>query len=173
MDDASLVRMAIMGREQAVVELYRKYVGPIYKFFYWQTNRSRELAEDLTSQTFLEMVRSIKNFEGKSSFSGYLYGIAKKELMDHIRRKYKEPFLPLFESLSINEEIFDEDKLKEKIELIEKLFDKLSPRERTALEMRYLEGASSAEIADKLGTSVSNAKVIVHRTIKKLAKQKL
>jgi RNA polymerase sigma-70 factor, ECF subfamily len=170
MDDESLVRMLEHGHEQAVVDLYRKYLNPIYRFFYYQTNQTKEVAEDLTSQTFLEFIRSVKKYEGRGSIKAYLYGIAKMELMDYIKNKYKEPTLPLFESLSIHEEILDEEEMNKKLEQIELLIAKLSDREQTAVRMRYLQGATSEEVATKLNLSVSNVKVIVHRAIRKLSR---
>jgi len=105
-----LVEMAQAGDEGAVAALYELYFDPIYRFFYWQTNSNTEIAQDLTHDTFIEMIQSLRNFRFKSSFKNWLYMIAKHVLAKWLRSKYDLPTTQLFDNLSQPEESIDPEK---------------------------------------------------------------
>jgi RNA polymerase sigma-70 factor (ECF subfamily) len=88
--DRELVRRAQAGDRQALVTLYRRYVHELYGYAYNQLG-SVEDAEDLTSETFLRLVRAIDGYDGRSSFRTWIYVILRNQIRDHWRRNGRRP----------------------------------------------------------------------------------
>ena len=167
MTDEQLVRLAGDGVQDAVAELYEKYVDAIYRFCYWQTNQSAD-AEDLTSDIMLDMAKGLKNFAGKSSFKNWLYAIAKNHLAHWLRRKYELPLIPLDETIENSSRWIDPEEQEGSRRRLASLFKKLSLREQKLLTLRYLRGYTVAETAKSLKLSTGNVKVLTHRALTKL-----
>jgi|SRR5579859_1017185 len=173
--DEQLVRMAKDGRAAAIEALYRKYFEPMYRFCYWQTNHSGD-AEDLTQNIFIEMVKSIHNFRGNSSFKNWLYILAKRQVSNWIREKYHYPKTELLEATMVvmgdDDEWLDVENMVVKERRVQQLLELLSSQEKEVMRLRYLHNFSMKDIAMRLKLSETNVKVICHRSLKKL-KEKL
>src|SRR5215471_17827083 len=80
-----LVEQAQRGNRQALEELYLLHFDRIYSYLHMSVG-NRHDAEDLTTQTFLKMLESIKRFRWQSApFSAWLFRIAHNLAMDHFR----------------------------------------------------------------------------------------
>ena len=156
-----------MTDNDLIAAMYEQYVDAIYRFCYWQTNRSED-AEDLTADIMLDMAKNIRKFRGDSSFKNWLYAIAKHHLMRWLRKKYELPLVPLLENVEHGAIWIDPAEQEVARKKVVALFKSLSPRERGVLNLRYLRGYSVKETANKLGLSESNVKVLTHRAINKL-----
>jgi RNA polymerase sigma-70 factor (ECF subfamily) len=168
MTDEKLVELAQNGIQDAVAQLYSKYVDAIYRFCYWQTNQSGD-AEDLTSDVMLDMAKGLRHFAGKSSFKNWLYAIAKNHLQHWIREhKYELPLISLDDNLKVNEDWIDPDEQEGSRQRLASLFKKLTLREQKLLTLRFLRGYTVTETASALKVSESNVKVLTHRAITKL-----
>lgn len=167
-NDQQLLELAKNGHAEAVSLLYRKYVDAVYRFCYWQTNQRAELAEDLTQDTFVEMVKSLSTWRGQGSFRNWLYTIAKRQIARWLRKQYQLPTTPLFDQLPQPEELIDPQHQQRRLNQVSQLLESLPETESQVLQLRYLNNYSVAEVAKKLELSVSNVKVIAHRALKKL-----
>ena len=67
----------------AFVTLYRRYADPVYRYC-WRRVETRELAEDLTAQTFVKALAALPNFHA-GSFRAWLFAIAHNALSDGYR----------------------------------------------------------------------------------------
>ena len=67
-------------------DIYRQYSGTVYAWLMRQCG-DEELARELTQETFYQAVRSISRFDGKSSVSTWLCGIARHVFYDALRRR--------------------------------------------------------------------------------------
>ncbi len=84
-DDDLLLQMR-SGDEDAFVELYRRRQGAIYRFALHVTG-SRTLAEDITQEVFLALIRDECGFDPeRGTLAGYLFGIARKLVLRHLDR---------------------------------------------------------------------------------------
>ena len=70
----------------------------------------------------------------------------------------------------LNQITFEKNSQKEAVELLGRALHRLSPEDRMALEMVYLDGLSGKEAAVLLGWSVANVKIRLFRARKKLRK---
>src|SRR2546423_8318662 len=81
----ALVDRAQKGDRGALEELYLIHFDRIYSYLHVSVG-NRHDAEDLTTQTFLKMLESIKRFRWQSApFSAWLFRIAHNLAMDHFR----------------------------------------------------------------------------------------
>ncbi len=83
-DDLHLLAAWRGGRERAGSELFERHAVAVYRFF---DSKVPMDAEDLMQQTFLACVESRDRFRKDSSFRGYLFGIARRVLLMHVRTK--------------------------------------------------------------------------------------
>jgi len=171
--EATLVRSAQSGDEQALIALYQKYLTPIYRYVYSKVGNQPE-TEDMTSEVFLKMVRGLQNFEGNASFKNWLYKIAKNTVADYWRRHYRNFTVSMEEIMEIKlvsqsnpaqEDI--EKELAEKEARVKKILDLLPDNYRQVLELRFLKNYPIKDIAEALNITISNTKVLQYRALKK------
>lgn len=150
--------------------LYEKYFEQIYLFLLRRAEND-SLAEDLTQQTFVKAMLAIDKFEFKGfPFSSWLYRIALNELNLHYRAAKNN------RCISINDEHLPElaEDLPEEApahwnnETLIKSLNVLSEGELALVEMKYFEKRNHQQIAEILGITVANAKVKLHRALKKM-----
>src|SRR4026208_2634257 len=80
-----LVEFAQKGDRESLEALYLLHFDRIYSYLHMSVG-NRHDAEDLTTQTFLKMLESIKRFRWQSApFSAWLFRIAHNLAMDHFR----------------------------------------------------------------------------------------
>ena len=70
---------------QDLDEMYREYYGDVYRYLRGLT-ADEQLAEDLTQETFLRAMRSVKGFRGDCAFRVWLCQIAKNLWYSHCRK---------------------------------------------------------------------------------------
>lgn len=74
------------GNDDAAETLMRRHFAAIYRFF---RHKLPDEVEEATQRTFLGCVESASRFRGDSSFRGYLFAIARKQLMLALRKKHR------------------------------------------------------------------------------------
>jgi RNA polymerase sigma-70 factor (ECF subfamily) len=85
-DDELLARLQT-GDQAVLVGLYRRWQAPVYRYV-WRMSGRRELAEDVTQESFLCLMRDASRFAAaRGSLVGYLFGIARKQLLKRGRRE--------------------------------------------------------------------------------------
>lgn len=154
--------------------LYDNNFKKLYRFFYYKL-LNKEVAQDLTSETFTTFIAGIKTPSVViKNYEKYLYGIAKIIFYEHLKRKYKEPLIiENFESLSdfedtvtTNLEDFTEDKTPEEILLSRLVL--LPEKQRIVISLRLIDKLSLKEIAQKLDKNMNYVKTTQKRAIKNL-----
>jgi RNA polymerase sigma-70 factor (ECF subfamily) len=174
--DQALVEKAKTGDYQAFEALVNRYEGKIYRLAR-RMLRNQEDAEDALQEAFLQVYRGLKGFEGRSSFSTWLFRLATNVCLMKIRHRETEPatLLPLEEYLPRHEEgepphiqhwpdkpeevLLNKESRQKMLEALERL-----PAEyRAIFILRDVEGFSNAEAGEALGISVAAVKSRLHR----------
>lgn len=168
-DEALLTRIRA-GDEAALSTLYRRYVQAIYRFVLGQV-RDHDLAEDLTSDSFARMLRGLESYRGEASFKNWLYQIARNAVRNHRRSASYRLNVPLSPTLAAEEPAAEPAATGDAEERVAAMLAPLPPRYRQVLELRFLMGCSLQETADRLTTTVANAKVLQLRALQKLVRQ--
>jgi RNA polymerase sigma-70 factor (ECF subfamily) len=169
----ALVDRAQHGERDALEELYLIHFDRIYSYLHVSVG-NRHDAEDLTTQTFLKMLESIKRFRWQSApFSAWLFRIAHNLAMDHFRanrRWQPEEEVPepdADESTSAEAGALESIGRKSMLELI----DELSPEQQQVLTLKFVFNFPNAEAATILGKTEGAVKSLQHRALVSLQKQ--
>lgn len=148
--------------------LYYQYVRKIYKFIYYKVQH-RETAEDLTSQTFMKALEKINSFSNeKSSFSTWVYTIARNNVIDYYRTKKNNFDINDVWDLWDNTDIERDTDLKYKLEKVVVYLKELKPEQREIVMFRVWGDMSYKEISEIMGKSEGSCKMIFFRTVKEL-----
>src|SRR3954464_11632144 len=168
-----LVERAQQGDREALEELYLIHFDRIYSYLHMSVG-NRHDAEDLTTQTFLKMLESIKRFRWQSApFSAWLFRIAHNLAMDHFRasrRWQPEEEVPEpepDESTSAEAGALDSIGRKSMLALI----DDLSGEQQQVLTLKFVFGFSNGEAATVLGKTEGAVKSLQHRALVTLHKK--
>jgi len=169
-NEKELVIKSKNGDSQAFGLLYDHYVRRIYNFIFYKTYQ-KETAEDLTSQTFFKALNSIASVDSQRSFSSWLYKIAQNTVIDHYRRDRHHADID--DIWDISDDSPESDFVKgldtdRDFAKVKKYLSKLPQLERDIIMMRVWEEMPYKEIAEVVGKSEVNCKVIYSRSIKKL-----
>ena len=151
-------------------ELFRTYYKDIFCYLY-SLSHDASLSEDLTSEVFLKVVKSIGTFRGEADIKTWLFSIARHEWYDYLRKKNKEIRAEVLTEFCESMELGPEAKchIQEIIDRIYQLLEQEPERARHIVLMR-LDGYSFYEIGNKIGISESSARVIDFRTKDKIRK---
>lgn len=152
---------------QPMDEIYQEYARTVYKYLLSKTH-DKDLAEELTQETFYQALRSIDRFDESCKVSTWLCAIAKNQLLAY-RRKHPpaenlEDADPAIES--VEKDILDAAK---RVELMKKLH--LCPEPyREILYLRIFGTLSFKEIGEIMGKTENWARVTFYRGKEKLKK---
>jgi len=156
--------------EKDFLKAYDNYGDAIFRYCYSQTS-DRELAKDLTQETFTKVWEYLLRGKVVEQIRPFLYRVATNLVIDH--RRKKRPQI----SLEFAMEEGSDFEAKEGRENIEMGFDgeyalkqlnKLDDKYKQALTLRYIENMSIKEIAESTGESETNISVRLHRGMEKL-----
>ena len=152
-------------------ELYRQNEKIVYYFLYKKCG-DRQLAEDLTNETFLQAYESIGRFDGSCNISVWLCQIAKHLWYKELERKKKKGTAALDENMVSDKKPLDEELCirEEKMEL----FKKVHVLDETAKEvvlLRLTGAFSFREIAELFGKNENWARVTFYRAKQKIMEE--
>lgn len=169
LDAGQLVRQCQAGSREAFALLVGQYQERIYNFLLKLTRQPHD-AEDLAQETFFKVWKHIGRFDGRSSFSTWLFTVAKRTAFNHLRSRR-----PVFDDSGVPEEadLADPASLlvqQEEGRQLWGLARTLPPKQYQVLWLRYGEGFSVGEIAQIMGIYSIHARVLLHRGRNQLAK---
>jgi RNA polymerase sigma-70 factor (ECF subfamily) len=167
-----LVRAAQEGDTDAFGVLYDRYVDVVFRYVLFRVG-DRNLAEDVTSETFLRALRSI----GSISYQGRDVGawfvtIARNIVFDHVKSsRYRlEVTTP---ELADNRELAagpEQEVMADatNAELL-RCVAQLGEDQRECIVLRFIQGLSVAETAARMGRNEGAVKALQHRAVRRLA----
>ncbi len=159
-----------MRSEYDLELIFELHFDKIYKFFYFKT-LSKEIAEDLTSETFLAFADKLKKIDIDDE-KKYLYGIAKNIFTKFLKTKYKENIVH-FEDIQQFENLVESVNSEKSLHMEEialKFIDMLPAKQQQVIRLRLIEKASLSEITEKLGKNMNYVKTTQKRGLKNLKK---
>ena len=171
----ALVHRAQAGDAEAFGELYDRYADLVYRYVYYRVGSS-QLAEDLTSETFLRALRRLSSFTWQGRDVGaWFVTIARNLIADHYKSsRYKlemttddvaESGAPLTQEGPENAVL---EAMQNKV-LLEAV-KKLNPEQQECIVLRFLQGLSVAETAQAMGKNDGAIKALQYRAIRSLGR---
>jgi RNA polymerase sigma-70 factor (ECF subfamily) len=126
------------------------------------------LAEDLTGELFLRVLRAIRNERAwRDSFAAWVYRIAHNLVVDHFRRQPPVPSLSLDETLLVSKEdgpvhaaesAIDRGRLRQAIA-------RLTPDQQQVLALRFGEGFKAREVARMMQKTTGAVEALQRRAL--------
>jgi RNA polymerase sigma-70 factor (ECF subfamily) len=151
-----LVARAKSGDLEALEALYRAFETPVYNVAL-RVLRRPEDAEDVLQETFLEVVRNIKQYRGEGHLWGWIRRIAVSKALMRIRSDQVRDADELHEESLAGGGRMGATSVPARIDL-ERAFERLSGTSRAVVWLHDVEGYTHEEIAELMGKTVSFSK---------------
>ena len=162
MEKQQTIDLLRCGDSKAWEDIVLEYQAPLSRYLYNMV-RDKELARDLTQDTFMEAYRGISKTEGELKLKSWLYRIATNTAYDHLRRRKLIHWLPLLDddresSVERSPEGLVGDRQAVQLALLE-----LPAKYRVPLVLFCVEGYSTREIAAMIEISEGAVKTRLYR----------
>ncbi len=173
---ADLVARACQGDQEAFRLIFERYSRPLISFVYDQVG-NRELAEELTQETFVRAYRSLRTLREETKLSTWLFGIAKNVARESLRaRRRTNQHVDLDDKLVLN--LSDRGPVpvkqllnKELNEVIQNSLALLDEDKRLVFTLKVFQQCSYEEIAEITGFSIPKLKTDLHRARTEMRKR--
>lgn len=179
MGKEALERKPAFPPEETLKEIYELHKSRVYNTVLSVVQNVAD-AEEITQDVFMDIFRSINEFEGRSSLSTWIYRISLNKSFDHLKKKKRKKRFAWLTSL------FDPDSgeliyesadfehpgiLMENSENARILFneiDKLAEKQKAAFLLYHIENLSYEEISKVMETTISSVESLLFRAKKNL-----
>ncbi|WP_262282930.1 ECF subfamily RNA polymerase sigma factor, BldN family [Micromonospora sp. MA102] len=173
----ALVERAQAGEAEAFGLIYDRYVDTVFRFVYFRVG-NRQLAEDLTSDTFLRALKRIGSFTWQGRDLGaWLVTIARNLVADHFKSGRYRLEVTTGDVLDADREDrgpegSPEAAVVEHITNVALLtaVKQLNPEQQECIVLRFLQGFSVAETARAMGKNEGAIKALQYRAVRALAR---
>lgn len=164
-EEGRILARAQRGDMVAFESLVRMHQQRVFAHCYRLVNNSAE-AEDLSAETFLRAFQHLHALRADPSIVHWLLRVANNLAISVLRKRGTRPSVELDDARELPSETpSPEEQVIERSrqEVVRRCLDQLSPKERIAVVMFYLEERSLEEIAKVLDCGLAGAKSRVHR----------
>ncbi len=168
-DHSQLIARACSDRA-AFVQLYRRHYDAVFRYCVHRLFE-RQVAEDVTSEVFLNVVESIHSFKGtENQFRCWLYRIATNAVNNYLRKTTRRKSLLKVARQQADVQAADCGESAEKLVFLKEALFSLRPRYQTIITLRFFENLKLTEIAEVLGSSPGTVRSQLARALAKLRK---
>ena len=156
------------GQREALADLWRTHHAPLLRYL-----RARRMAspEDVASQVWIDVARSIERFEGGADdFRRWLFTIAHRRSVDDVRRAVRRSDPPVGRAdhaVGADVELDRMDTLDRAVGMVSSLPDD----QAAAVMLRVVNDLSIADVAAVMGITEGNVRVLVHRGVLRLRRR--
>jgi RNA polymerase sigma-70 factor, ECF subfamily len=166
------VHSAQQGDTSAFAKLYDRYVDVVFRYVLFRVG-DRELAEDVTSETFLRALRRITSvsYQGRD-VGAWFVTIARNLVLDHVkssRFRLEVATAEVDDSRRVEsgpeQQVITKVTTAALLECVEQLGDD----QRECIVLRFLQGLSVAETAEIMKRNEGAVKALQHRAVRRLA----
>jgi RNA polymerase sigma-70 factor (ECF subfamily) len=173
----ALVEKAQGGDAEAFGLIYDRYVDTVFRFIYFRVG-NRQLAEDLTSDTFLRALKRIGSFTWQGRDLGaWLVTIARNLVADHFKSGRYRLEVTTGDVLDADREDRGPEGSPEaavvdhitNVALLSAV-KQLNPEQQECIVLRFLQGFSVAETAQAMGKNEGAIKALQYRAVRALAR---
>jgi RNA polymerase sigma-70 factor (ECF subfamily) len=179
--DEEAVAQVRSGNADAFRVLVERHSRTVFRLAYRMTGNEQD-AEDAVQETFLRAFKQLKNFDGRASFSTWIYRVCANCTIDGLRSRKKHDQKRVLDQDESEMDLLTRQPASgpspERLALSDEIqtvlgpaLQKLSTMERTAFVMRHYEGLGIDEIGRILQVQPNAAKHSVFRAVQKLRRE--
>jgi RNA polymerase sigma-70 factor (ECF subfamily) len=172
--DLELIAEFRAGSQQSFEELINRYSNKVFSLA-TRLTRNTEDAEEVLQDVFVTVHRKIGSFEGKSSFSSWLYRVTVNAAFMKLRKRRQDQSIPLEDLMqqaqvvpalkSPESAYVDAQSIRnEMLEALESAIRKLPDDYRPVFILRDVDGLTSREVGKILDLTVPAVKSRLHRS---------
>lgn len=155
-EDAELLRRAGAGDEAAVRRLFRNHAPRLHRHVSRVLGANDPDVDDVVQQIFLAALDGADRFDGRSTVSTWLFGIATRRALDSARARWRrQRFRRLGEQIGFGGIASRPDRMYDASAEAEEVLGKLTPDQRTVFVLHDVEGYTFAEISEVTGLGIS------------------
>ena len=161
--DQQLVERALDGDTVAFEHLFNRYRDSIYQLYVQRTSGRTDDASDLLQETFVKVYLNMQRYDSRYTFGQWVYTIARDTVpIDRIGERVSSSWGgPTPEERMIT----DQSRAR-----LESLLERMSPRYRKLIELRFFKEYSYEEIAAELQLPMGTVKTQIHRAREQLCR---
>jgi RNA polymerase sigma factor (sigma-70 family) len=167
-DDLLAVRCQL-GEREAFDELIRRWHEPLWKYARRLTGDDDAAAETV-QEAWLRVLRGIARLRDPARLRAWLFGIARRVVMDRLRERYSEPAMVAIDDVDVAGAEDAPDPAVD-VETLHEELNQLPLLEREVLVLFYLRELTLAELAEVLGVPVGTIKSRLFRARHSLRRQ--
>ena len=167
------IKLTATTRKDVLEKVFDQNANDVYRFCMRRV-RDHHTAEDLVSITFLDLTRDIEKFNGQSeeAVRCWLFAAVRNKVNAHFRKniRRKEIFLDVIEERKEGCIILPSGDSDRRLDwpVFQKAMEKLNPRYRELITMRYFDELEPKEMAKILGEKPGNIRGTLSRAVGKL-----
>lgn len=168
--DAELVMALRTGQAEAARVIWDRHSGGVYRFLARALGPAGQEIEDLTQEVFLRIFSRASAIREPTALREFALSVAVRVLKWELRRRWVRRRVLLTDSGDLPEpedgdrHTDEEAEARHALRRCYQILEKLGARERAAFSLRYMEGMTMEEVADRMNVSVSTAKRLVSRS---------
>jgi RNA polymerase sigma-70 factor (ECF subfamily) len=165
LSDDDLVRRAVAGERDAVLMIYQRHHGGIYRFARAMTG-STTAAEDVTQEVFLFLLQKLDRFDAaRGSLGTFLYAVARNMSRHRLRKERRFVALddPAGRESPPGDDPVSAMMASETVTRVRRLILTLSSRYREVLILCDLQGVTYEEASRILSTPIGTVRSRLHR----------
>jgi RNA polymerase sigma factor (sigma-70 family) len=125
-------------------------------------------AEEVLQDSFLKAFNGLKNFKNEAKFSTWFYRIVYNTALTRLsgkQRKIESEMSSIDDQLELQSDYdFENSEKADLNKFINEMIKQLPPKYATVINLFYIDGMSCEEISEVMNNTVSNVKVILHRS---------
>lgn len=156
LSDDAIASACAQGDSSAIAELFDRYERALARFVCRQVPSEADV-EDIVQATFVNVVRGISRFDGRSLVSTWLLGIAANVIKHHLRSKARRQRFERCLSLVVGEgreaRVAERIEAKRSLMMAHRALQKLDSDKQRAFVLCEIEGLSAREVAQTLGAT--------------------
>ena len=162
--NSELISRARNGDAVVIGALYERFRLSIFRYLYYRLG-DQQTAEDLTSEVFLRMIRSLPGLNPHSvSFQAWLFQIARNLAIDYYRKMSIRNHIQLDENLVTRDEDIDTSLEKNLTsERLRRALSRLNPDQRDVIVLRFVADMPINQVAQTLHKSEDSIKGLQRR----------
>lgn len=175
-DDSGLAERLRARDPKVMGEIYDRYGRLVYSLIH-RIVHDTGVAEDLTQETFLRIWNRAQAFDvEKGALGAWVVTVARNRAIDYLRSATGKVAARSLKLADIEHPSrfrgFDEAALSlDRARRLKEAFEKLTPNQKTVIELAYFEGLSQTEMAERMQQPLGTVKTWVRAALKTLREQ--
>ncbi len=151
-------------------EKYQQFFPRVFAYVYGRVRNVHE-AEDLVSEVFERAFLKMGSLRNDEAFATWLFTIARTLVTSHARKRGRESIVDpdilksvVATSMSVENEVL----VREEVAAVVECLKKFPQREQDIVSLKFDAELTNGQIAQVMGLSEANVRVILFRTLRKL-----